>query len=233
MTTANELILSACQKLGVKESGGTLTALEQADCLNVLNSMLDAWSIEKLLIYHTAQALYLWVAGNISYTIGAGGAFNGQRPLSIEPGTFFRSGTGAVDTPVEILRSRQTYDAYSVKGSVGGIPDALFLDATYPLATLYCYPVPDTSITLFLNYKILLQNFAAVTDVAVLPPGYRWAIEHNLAVALESVFQAPAPASVKSAAADAKRTIKRSNHAPTTSSLDLALRGGYNVYTGE
>lgn len=234
MPTANELILTACQKLGVKESGGTLTASEASDSLSILNSMLDSWSIEGLMIYQTVQSQYSWSAGNTSRTIGTGGNFNGPRPDSIEPGTFFRDQNG-IDRPVDILRDRQSYDSYASKTATSTtIPISLFLDPGYPLATLYCYPTPSITLSLFLNYQSSLQNFATVNDSLSLPPGYQWAIEHNLAVALESVFQTAANPSVMKIATESKKIIKRNNHIPITSYTEAAdltsSRGGYNVY---
>ena len=50
MPTASELVLSALQKLGVKGQGATLSPSEEAVGLSVLNSMLDSWSIESLMV---------------------------------------------------------------------------------------------------------------------------------------------------------------------------------------
>jgi len=234
MPTANDIILNATRKLSVKASGDVLTALEAADGLALLISMLENWSIDGLLIYRIAQAQYSWGAGFASRTIGVGGNFNGVNPSDIEEGTYFRRQNG-FDYGVNILRNRESYDSYTVKTTISTLVVGLFLDKDYPLGVLYAYPIPSEALTLFLNYKAPLQTFTALTDVLSMPPGYQWAIEHNLAVALAPSFEVPVPPDVRMIASESKRTLKRNNHRPITSRTDLAALtssgGGYNVYT--
>src|SRR4051812_32681377 len=103
MTTALDLCTSAALKLGALESGEALTADEGSDCLNVLNSMLDFWAINKLLVYQIVQSTYTWPTATTSRTIGTSGNFNAARPVRIEEGTFFRDTTNNIDYPVEIV----------------------------------------------------------------------------------------------------------------------------------
>lgn len=236
MTTANDLIEAAALKLGAKATGETLTASELSDSLNVLNSMLDNWAIDRLLVYQIVQTSYTWAAAATSRTIGSGGQLSGTRPIRIEEGSFFYNATDNTDIPVEIIRNRSTYDAIAVKTTTSTYPDYLFYDAAYPLGVLYAYPTPSAALTLKLNTWQTLQSFASGTTDLALPPGYRWAIEHNLAVALESVFVMPAPPSVVSEAKSSKSALKRVNHTPVTGATEVAhvLGGGRkpDIYAG-
>lgn len=219
--TANDLIEAAVLKLGAKATGETLTASELSDSLSVLNSILDAWSIDRLLVYQIVQTNYTWAALATSRTIGVGGDLSGVRPIRIEEGTFFRNATENVDHQVNIIRDRSVYDSISVKDTTTNYPNYLFYDTAYPLGVLKAYPTPATSLTLSLNYWLPLQSFASGTTVVSLPPGYQWAIENNLAVALEAVFVMPAPASVQRAALTSLASIRRINHVPITSGTDV------------
>lgn len=227
MTTANDLIESAALKLGAKQTGESLTADESNDALNVLNSMLDYWSINNLLIFQIVQNTYTWTGGQASQTIGVGGNFNGSRPIRIEDGTFFR--TSGIDIPVRIVRDRASYDRISSKTSSSTYPSVIYYDESYPLGVLYGYPVPMANIAIHLNEWQPLQSFASLTTDLALPPGYRWLIENNLAVALEPIFSLQAPQSVRLEAARSKDKMMAFNHRPITSSSDAAYvfgRGG-------
>lgn len=223
MTTANDLIESAALKLGAKATGETLTASELSDSLSVLNSMLDMWALDRLLVYQIVQTSYTWAALASSRTIGSGGDLAGTRPIRIEEGTLFRNATDNVDIPVNIIRNRSTYDAIASKSTTSTYPDYLFYDPAYPLGVLYVYPTPSAELTLKLNTWKTLQSFASGTTDLSLPPGYQWAIETNMAIALESVFTMPAPPSVQRAAGMALSAIKRVNHTPVTAATEVAL----------
>jgi hypothetical protein len=220
--TANDIIESAALKLGAKESGESLTASEAEDSLNILNSMIDSMSIDGALIFKVQQEALSWAGGNATRTIGSGGDLNTTRPLRIEAGTFFRDGT--TDYPVEIVRDRATYDRLSSKTDTSTYPEILYYEPGSPLGKIYAYPVPSSTITLYLNTWAPLQNFPTLTEVLSLPPGYRWFLEHNLAVALSPVFSIPVPSWVEREAEKSRRRIERANHRPIVSRLEMSGR---------
>src|SRR5437899_10439831 len=74
--------------LGDKVIGDTLTAAEQTEYLSVLNSMLDSWRIDKLLVYRILENTFNLVVGFDTYTIGTGGNFNIERPDRLEDSCF-------------------------------------------------------------------------------------------------------------------------------------------------
>lgn len=221
MPTALQLIESAALKLGAIESGEALTADEAADSLSALNSMLEFWSTNSLLVYQIVQNSHSWASGNASRTIGTSGDFNTTRPLRIEEGTYFRDSFN-LDLPVKILRDRAAYDAISLKSTQSTYPEYLFYDPAYPLGVLYAYPVPSSALTLRLNSWQTLQNFAALTTDLALPPGYQYTIENNLACELEPIFGVPVPPRVERNAMLSRNGMMRINHVPVTSNLDVA-----------
>lgn len=222
--TANDIIEAAALKLGAKMTGESLTASEAEDSLNILNSMIDSMTTDGTLIFKVQQEALSWASGNATRTIGDGGDFDTTRPLRIENGTFFRD--GSIDYTVEIIRDRATYDSLSSKTDTSTYPEFLYYEPGSPLGKLYAYPVPSSTISLYLNTWAPLQNFPTLTEVLSLPPGYRWFLEHNLAVALQPVFSLPVPASVEREAEKSRRRIERMNHRPITSRLEAPYIAG-------
>lgn len=219
------------QVLGADQSPG---AQEAADGLYALNSMLDAWGIERLMVYQIQQTTHTWPANTSSRTIGSGGNFNTTRPTKVVEGTFFRDSNG-YDYPVTVTHDRAVYDSISLKTSNSTYPDLLFFDAAHPLMILYVYPVPSGSLTLHLNTWKQLQNFAALTTDLSLPPGYQAAIEHNLAVWMAPEFGKAAKEAAKDLkpqAALLKSNLKNMNQQSLVSAVDIGLsERRFNIYT--
>ena len=236
MTTANDLLLTAALKLGAKEPGGSLTANESTEGLKILISMLDSWGVDPQYVYQIAQSSYSWTPGSASQTIGTSGIFNGLRPNKILS-AYFRD-VNNLDFHLDVLGNRQTYDDIKTKTLSTNFPGAIFYDPGFPLGTIYIHPVPNIAITLYINYTAPLQRFTLGTDTLSMPPGYQWAIEHNLAIALESVFSLQAPASVSEEAIKSKNRLFRLNNKPIYSKTETAsilntqrgTRG--NIYEG-
>lgn len=228
MPSALELIKTAAQKLGAVESGASLTAEEANDGLNVLNSMLDAWAIDRRYVYQIQQESLSWTGGATSKTIGSSGDFNTTRPERIEQGTFFRDSNNN-DYPVMVTENREVYDRLTVKSTTSTYPQILFYDKAYPLGTLYVYPVPSSALTLKLNSWKILQSFAALTTDLSLPMGYRHAIEHNLAIELEPVFELKAPDSVIRLANKSLAALSRHNSPSMVASTEVVavIEGGH------
>lgn len=216
--------------LGVDE---TPSAAESQDGLSALNSMLEAWSIERLMVYAIQQTTHSWTANEASRTIGVGGNFNTTRPYQVqEEGNFFRSSD--IDYPLTVLGDRDSYDRILMKSSSSSYPLWLFPLPSYPLMILYVWPVPTQTLELHLNSLTPLQVFDSLTEEIALPPGYQRAIEFNLAVEIASEYGVAAPASVQKIAANAKAAIKGVNRPDLVARLDNGLSGSgapYNIYT--
>lgn len=210
------------------------TAQEAADGLYALNSMTDAWGIERLMIYQIQQTTHAWGADQTSRTIGSGGNFNVTRPIRIEEGNFFRDSANH-DHSVTTL-PRENYEHLSLKSEKSSIPEYLFHDDGFPLRTLYVYPVPSQALTLHLNHWAPLQNFSGLTTALSLPPGYQAAIEFNLAVWIAPEYGSAAIQAAKNLekqAAVLKSAIRALNRPNLVAQVDTGLTGGrpYNINT--
>ena len=199
-----------------------LTAQEAADGLYALNSMLDAWTIERLMVYQIRQTTHTWPANTASRTIGSGGDFDTSWPVRIEEvGSFFRDGS-SIDYPVRAL-PREQYDLITFKSADGSVPEYLYYDYGFPIRTLYAYPIPSQSLTLYLNSWQALQQFTGLTGEINMPPGYQAAIEFNLGPWMAPEFGAAAVAAAKDIekqAATLKQAIRGMVQPNMVSSVD-------------
>src|SRR5260221_10579503 len=88
MATASQIILRGLRLLGDKIIGDTLTTAEQTAYLADLNTMLDSWRIDKLLVYRILESTFTLQVGFDTYTIGSAGNFNIERPDRLEDTCF-------------------------------------------------------------------------------------------------------------------------------------------------
>lgn len=235
MATPSTMIIRALQMLGGKTIGGTLTSAEQTAYLDVLNAMMESWSLDRLMCYQVVQESQALTASVGSLTIGSGGTWNTTRPTKIVDPCFVRDANN-IDYPLQIINA-EAYGRIINKTIDGTYPRYIFYDAAYVagLATIYLWPEPQSGLTLYINSWKQLQTFAAIGTTVVLPPGYQRAIESNLAVELAAGYR-PVPPETALIARQSKAAIKSVNLPDTMMRLDPGVvrqhRGGYNIYTG-
>lgn len=237
MATALDMIKRSMRLARVLRKGEAPDSDESADGLAALNTMLDSWRLERLMVYQIVQGSYSWASGIASKTIGSGGDISAARPVRIE--SAYAVDSASQWYPVDVLQMREEYDQIVLKTTSGSVPEWLYMDPAYPLATIYLYPVPSATITLKLNTWQTLQSFAALTTDLALPPGYQRAIEFSLAVEYGAEFKREVPADVKAIATMAKAAVKNINMPSMVAQVDagvaalgqLGQRGRWDIYS--
>lgn len=78
-STALDLITGALRNINALEAGETPNAQDSADALQVLNDMLESWSVDHLFIFASVENILTFVPGQYQYTIGnyTAGTFTG------------------------------------------------------------------------------------------------------------------------------------------------------------
>lgn len=195
-TTVRDLCVAALQDSGYLGVGQTALKDSIVDAWQRLQWMLQQWTRNRWMVYHLVN-IGVTSTGATSYSVGPGGDYDTGagtvRPARIES-AFIRqlqySPGNQVDTPLEILQSREDYDKVGLKSLVS-YPGAVFLDTGWPLATLYIYPVPSAGI-----YAVhitvmgaLPQAFSNLSNVLSMPYEYYQAIVSNLALRLRARYQ--------------------------------------------
>jgi hypothetical protein len=235
-STAQSLIQTSMELLGVYASGENMTAADSSRGLQVLNAMLDSWSNESLFCYAIQETSFPLVVGQAQYTIGPGGQINAVRPLRIidGPGAAYIQDTNQNNYPVEVI-PRDRWNMIGLRTNTSDIPDTLFYDPQYPLGIINIFPVPLISYLCFFDAYLQFSDFSALTSPMSLPPGYELAIYTNLAIMLKPFFKdAQIDPLIIEMASVSKATIKRNNIRSNTAVYDpeMVSRAAptYNIY---
>src|SRR5690348_9614429 len=113
MTTAVDYIRLALKAANVTGIGQTPDAEDTSDCLFLLQSMLNQWSMRKFLTPNEVDTA-VTTTGASSYTVGSGGAFNITHPDRIEA-AYIRLlptvNSQSVDIPLAIIDAHEDYAA--------------------------------------------------------------------------------------------------------------------------
>jgi hypothetical protein len=195
------------------------------DSMFVLNSMLEAWSLERLNIFTVQPATYPLVGGQQVYTIGEGAAdFDAPRPIRLERvNRKIFAETGAYELPVEILNMEQWADI-GIKSTLSTIPTRCYLDNQYPVANLHFWPVPSVTCEVVLyTWQAIQTGYTDVAVDVVYPPGYSDAIRYNLATRLAPEWGVSLRPDVAELAISTKAAIKRINKPTMYLGCDDAL----------
>jgi hypothetical protein len=170
------------------------------------------------------------MTGATSYTFGSSGTINSARPISIDSAYFTLSG---YDYPVDLINVDQ-YQAISDKTTTGDIVDRVYINYTYPLATVYVYPQPSSGTLNLTSTKPLTEQATSAT-VLSMPVGYERMLRLNLAVEMMPQYGVMNQAIVMMAM-KSKQDIKRVNAAnnPVYTGLGLPTYGYRvsNILTG-
>jgi hypothetical protein len=229
-TTVLDLIKGALRPLNVLTGNTTLTDAEAQDALEALNWMLDSWSNEPQAIYHVQRITATLTAGRNPHTFGPGGDIDEARPQRIVAATIH---VGSVDYPLAML-GFDDWEAIRWKNLQTAWPLYGYLEPTYPLASLYLWPI-STGGAINMQTEFALTSFTDLTDEVSLPPGYADAIRYNLALRLAPEYQVTAGPDVLRMALGSLNAIKRANNRPLTMAIDPVLRGSsrgrYNVFS--
>jgi len=234
-TTALDIIKSSLRLLQVLADDVVITDSEANDALDCLNSIIGgAWANESLMVSHVTKESFPLIAGHNPYTIGIGGDFNTIRPIAIEAATISINGA---DFPIKPM----AYDDWAMVRLksliVATYADYFYLDATYPLATLYLYPIPGATSTITLYSRKPFIAFANLNDIVDLQPGAARALKYQLAVELAPEYQTSAGEDVKRLLMEAKSGIKRTNKRMITQQVDAGIMSNsrssrFNIYRG-
>jgi len=206
--TARRLIERSLRDLGVLAVGETPTGPEAVDALEKLNELLEAWSLERLMVYAIAEVTHTLTGGTASYTIGAGGAINTGRPLRIE-NAILRDANN-LDIPIRVL-TRDEYAGIYLKSTQSTYSRWLYYDNAWSagLGTITLWPVPSTSDkTLHLWLWQPLMAIATLDTSITLPPGYTRALRSNLALEMAAEYGRPIDPGLLGVALDSKEGIK-------------------------
>jgi len=241
-TTANDLVIQAYKEAGVTGVGQTAGADDITDGRIRLQWMLQEWGRKRWMVYYL-RTLSKTSTGALTYSVGPGGDFDTgagtMRPPRVESG-FLRQLTQSepnqIDYPLEILQAREDYNRIALK-TLESFPSALYYEPTWPLGTLYVWPVPQASIyathiSVLAPLPVMFANGG--NEAFAIPYEYYNAMLYNLAIRLRSFKQIasfpgdPLPGLAK----DGMNLVRGSNtQIARLTTRDVATHGQYNIFS--
>lgn len=214
---AIDLISSSARLAGILASGDTLTGNAPADCLLILQQMLDTWQADGLKIFSENINTFPFVLGQQAYTLGTGGQFNMPRPTKIQ-----RMGVQILSNPTqpsEIPITLLDFDGWAnvrVKNISGSYPLFCYPDYGFvgnpPVMTLNFWIIPGLACNCVIYSWQPLSTWPdlATTDV-IFPPAYMQALRYNLAILLAPEFRVQIDPVVAQVAANSLAALKDVN----------------------
>lgn len=242
-TTANTLITTGLQMLGVLDPDDTMTAGQGRQGLRALNLMVGLWSLIPTTSPVTSREVFDLVTDqggpDNPYTIGDGGDFDTTRPQQIIGAGLI---LGNSDPPIEIPRAVITDDAWQ-QIQVKTLSNALFTNVYYnptytdDLGTINLWPVPDNDDNQIVLYRVAqIARFPSLSATVNLPEGTEEAIQMNVTVRLAPYFEKTAPGDVREFARNSLAAVMRMNLHLTDLPQDPAItnsnKSSYNINTG-
>ncbi len=184
MATFLDHLKSALQANHFLGSGETPTPDEQTNGLAIGNRMLDAWNVERLMMFAIQRTTHTLIASTNPQTIGPSGAnITTDRPVRIQKAGLIVAGQ-TTEYPIEVVFSVGEYARVRDKEIESGIPHLLYYEPALPLGKLYLAPVSNAANTLVLYRWTPFTSIATVGTTITFAPGYEKAFVSNLAVDL-------------------------------------------------
>jgi hypothetical protein len=238
MVLCQDLIRDAMRLSGSIQSTEALTAEQAQDHLRTLNRMIDAWNIDRLIVYTIDANVYTLVANQQDYTMGPGGTLDPAfRPVRIEE-AYIRllSGATPYDRPLKIVQDEGWADI-GVKGVASPVPTILYNHGDFPVTTISLWPTPSVANQIVLYCWHQLSQVTDINATLNFPPGYEEAILYNLAARVAGEYGMTLDAYSLRLADMSLQRIKSVNVSPIYLSCDSALlsknKGLFNYLTGD
>lgn len=238
--TVAQLFSLAMKRVNILQAGEDPTADDLADALLYANNWIDSLAIEKLTIPFVLRTTWTILSGQASYTVGTGGNINVAKPVFVDHVNYIDASLSpAVERKLDFLTD-DAYAAIPIKTLTNPLPTFYYWNPTYAagLGTLHFWLVPTSSVLTGVLYApSAVAQFVNTTDTIVLPPGYQFFMQENLAVQFGSTFREnlPIDPELKQSAKESKAAIKRANTRLIEMSIDPALTYGSprsNIYVG-
>lgn len=218
--TAGTLVTRSLRLVGAIATGEIPTSAEMNDGLDSLNDLLENWSTQNLAMFGSAVQTFPTVAGQATYTIGAGGNWNTTRPIRISdaPTCTFNG----VDFPITLIGPDE-YAMIGLKTQQQPIIEKLLYVNSNPLGLITLWPVPSGIVNITINADRVLTAVTDSNTAMLFPPGYLLAMRYNLGILLAPDYGRTITPEVAGVAGTSFAAIKRANKVRRSMTFDGAL----------
>jgi hypothetical protein len=211
--SARSIGTTALRLLGVAAAEAPLSADMAQSALDALNTLLDAWSVERLLTWTRPRYVLPLVAGQGQYTWGLAPGettpadIPHPAPVRLEIALLNIGGSPAQEWPVTILTQEDWETQIWFKDLQSSYVECVYLEDTVPYNVLHVYPVPTGGHTLVLLPWQAHSPYAGWDSVLEWPSGYARAMQANLALELASQYGVEPSQTLLRMADESKRAL--------------------------
>lgn len=215
--SARSIGTTALLLLGVASAEQPIHAFMAQQALDALNTMLDSWSVERLLTWTRPRYLLPLVAGQGAYTWGlvAGETTPADiphpAPVRLEICLLNIGGSPAQEWPVHIVTQEEWERDVWFKDLQSAYVEAVYLEDTVPYNVLHCWPVPSQVMTMYLLPWQAHSPYASWDSVLEWPNGYARAFQANLALELAPQYAVEPSPTLLRMADESKRALYPGN----------------------
>ena len=211
--SARSIGTTALRLLGVAAAEAPLSADMAQAALDALNTMLDAWSVERLLTWTRPRISLQLVSGKGEYSWGfvpgetTPADISQVAPVRLEICLLNIGGSPAQEWPVHILTQEEWETQVWFKTLASSYVEAVYLEDTVPYNVLHVYPVPVVAYTLVLLPWQAHSPYASWDAVLEWPNGYARAFQANLALELAPQYMVEPSPTLLRMADESKRAL--------------------------
>lgn len=179
--TRNEIIQRAFRLIGALTLGDPLTAEKIDQGITALNQIVKSWQADRIFLWTLKELTQALTATNASYSLNG----TDSNIIGIDKAFLRISNT---DIPLEILSYRQ-YSDIPTKTDAGN-PTCIAINYESS-PTLYVYPVPAGSLTMYYLGIIRLKDMDTASGNADFPVRFEQALTYALAKDLADEYGLP------------------------------------------
>lgn len=211
--SARQIGTTALRLLGVASAEQPISADMAQSALEALNTLLDSFSVERLLTWTRPRYVLPLVPGQGEYSWGlvAGEAtpadISQVAPVRLEIALLNIGGSPAQEWPLVIIDQEDYERQVWFKTLASSYPEAVYLEDTPPYAVLHVYPVPTVAYTLILLPWQAHSPYEAWDSVLEWPQGYQRAFTANLALELAPQYMVEPSPTLMRMADESKRAL--------------------------
>ena len=241
------LISLAQRSAGVLGVGQTALPQDLADAQSLLLLLMQQWRQKRWLVFRLDDVLFPLSVGKASYTVGPASppgitpapaapdvvVAGNYRPANVQS-CYLRQNTGSgpnsfpLDFPIRVLRSRQEFDAISLK-SLQSWPSLIYFDPKVPYAQLNIWPVPMQNLfSLHIGFQqaidLAAEGAQSVDLDSLLPSESQLALMWNLGLQLAVAYKLPPDQQLAGEARASLNTLRMTNFALRPLLMPAALR---------
>ena len=211
--SARSIITTALRLLGVAAAEAPISAFMAEAGLDALNTMLDSWSVERLLTWTRPRRVLQLVPGQATYTWGlqAGASLPADiphpAPVRLDICLLNIGGSPEQEWPLQILTQEDYEAGVWFKALASSYPEMVYLEDTLPYNVLKVYPVATLPYTLILLPWQAHSPYSAYDAVLEWPAGYARAFQFNLALELAPQYEVEPSPMILRTAEESKRAL--------------------------